>query len=91
MEAILSGFRSPFLVTLHFPLVIPPSWAILHALGGQMIAAGREPGRGKSEHHQAACRVECAGAPGESPARRKVSQKTYRPSRKSAGKGEKAG
>ena len=40
----------------------------------------RGPGRGKSEHHQAACRVECAGAAGESRARRKVSQKTYRPS-----------
>ena len=35
--------------------------------------------RGKSGHHKAACRVERTGGAGESPPRRKVSQKTNRP------------
>ena len=39
----------------------------------------RLPARGKSEHHKASCRVQHAGAVGESWRRRKVSQKTNRP------------
>src|ERR1700677_3632952 len=47
-------------------------------------------GRGKSEHHKAACRIKHAGVRGESLGRRKVSQKTDR-LRASEGKGETAG
>ena len=44
----------------------------------QMIAgAAARSGRGKSEHHTAACRAKCAGAVRESGRRRKVSQKIY--------------
>ena len=43
-----------------------------------MIAGLGNRFRGKSEHRQAACRGEHAGAPGQSQARRRVSQKTNR-------------
>ena len=52
-------------------------------IGRQMTALPLRREGGKSEHLQATCRVEHAGAMGESPARRKVSQKTNRPRRKS--------
>ena len=50
--------------------------------GWQMIAGPGNRFRGKSEHRQAACRGEHAGAPGQSPARRRVSQKTNRQRRR---------
>ena len=47
--------------------------------GESLPSPARARGRGKSEHHKAACRVECAGAFGESRRRRIVSQKINRP------------
>ncbi len=65
------------------PIALPrkfSAWARreLRLYSGRVDGRSRLGGRGKSEHHKAACREKIAEGRGESPGRWKVSQRTYR-------------